>query len=85
MIGEFNILIGNPDERNVEVCFGPLLPDDDFIQMDAETRWPQLLKAIGAFRSTSQARKNGWNKDIEEGWSQVRVGRKTICVLKVTE
>lgn len=30
-------------------------------------RMPNVLKALGAFESTSQARKNGWDLDIPEG------------------
>ena len=30
-------------------------------------RMPQIVKALGAFESTSQARKNGWDKDIPFG------------------
>lgn len=39
-------------------------------------RLPHVLKALGAFKSSSEAAKNGWNKDIEEGFSQhlVRLG-----------
>ena len=30
-------------------------------------RMPQVLKAIGAFKSAGEAARNGWNKEIEEG------------------
>ena len=101
MIGEFNILIGFPTERDIEPCFQPMreLPvllrnqrnlnpirprEINFIKLPVESRWPNLLKEIGAFPSTSQARKNGWNKDIPDGWSEVKIGRRFIFVLKIT-
>lgn len=46
------------DERS---CSGTLFvcPED--------WRMPQLLKAMGVFKSTNDARKNGWDKNIDEG------------------
>ena len=33
-------------------------------------RMPQILKALGAFESSSQAAKNGWNTDVPCGFEQ---------------
>ena len=33
-------------------------------------RMPQVLRAIGAFASASEASKNGWNKEVPVGFSQ---------------
>jgi hypothetical protein len=45
-------------------------------------RMPQILKALGAFESTSQAAKNGWNKDVPSGFSQhtVRISHTKGCI-----
>lgn len=32
-------------------------------------RMPQVMKALGVFKSTGEASRNGWNKDIEFGIS----------------
>lgn len=115
--GEFNIIIGDPPDRDIHLCFGQAPPNigfterslwetsseqdftewtpaeagfttdicDHFLQGSDEWQWPQLLKAIGAFPSAGQARKNGWNKPIDDGFSEIKVGRRKICVLKCTE
>lgn len=89
--GEFNIIIGSPSERDIDVCFfSPPVKSqtdicDDFIWGDENWQWPQLLKEIKAFPSTGQARKNGWNKPIDDGFSEIKIGRRKICVLKCTE
>lgn len=45
-------------------------------------RMPNLLKALGAFESVSQAMKNGWNKDVPTGFSQhtVRIAKTKGCI-----
>jgi hypothetical protein len=41
-----------------------------------------VMANAGVFSSVSQARKNGWNKPIPEGFSQERVGkRKTLITI----
>jgi len=36
--------------------------------------WPQVARALGFFKSATQARKNGWNEEIQPGWNE-KVGR----------
>jgi hypothetical protein len=38
----------------------------------------------GVFQSVSEARKNGWNKPIEAGYSSYRVGKNKllVCIFK---
>jgi len=80
---EFNILIGVTEEGDKELFFGPLSPEDEFIELPADVRWPQLLVKIGMFPSLGQAKKNGWDKDIEPGFSEHKVGKRRIFILKV--
>lgn len=77
-----NIIIGRPDSRDIESLFDP--GEEPIIEIPEDFRWPQLLKHLGIFSSTGQARKNGWDKDIPEGWSEVifKKKRKVIFVLK---
>ena len=76
MSRSINILIGKgvrPDDR--ELFFGPLTPNDEFFALPDDTQWPQALSAVGLFRSTSEARKNGWNRPIEDGFSVFTIGK----------
>ena len=51
-------------------------------------RMPQVLKALGAFKSSTAAAKNGWDLDIEEGVSefQIRINniKGVITLHKIT-
>jgi hypothetical protein len=40
-----------------------------FIVVPSDTPWAHVLAGIGCFPSISQARKNGWNRPIEEGFT----------------
>lgn len=71
-----NILIGFVEEKDKELFFGPLAEDDgEFITLPLETTYPQVLKQAGVFPSTSQARQNGWDKEVPEGFTIVKVGK----------
>lgn len=81
---EHNVLIGNGvQEEDKELFFGPLSDKDKFLSFREDIRFPQLMSEIGVFPSATQARKNGWDKDIPSGWSMHKVGKRHICILKV--
>lgn len=81
---EYNILIGKPIEEDKDLFFGPLSGAEDF-KLKEDMLFANLLVELGLFSSTSQARKNGWNKNIPEGFTDVIVGKlKTrITILKI--
>lgn len=64
--------------------FGDEHQNDPLFAAPASWKFPQLLKALGAFPSTSQAFKNGWNKDIPEGFSSIafRINRQK-CIIAI--
>jgi len=39
-------------------------------------RWPELLRECGAYASSSEARRAGWNKDIPLGITECDLKRK---------
>lgn len=83
---EFNILIGKTIESDKELFFGPLSEEDEFLSFE-DQNFGNLLAQLGLFPSAGQAKKNGWNKDIPEGFTDLEVGKlKTrIVILKITE
>lgn len=85
-INEINILIGNTQEGDRDLFFGPLTDNDKFIEMEKEVRWPEILVNAGIFPSKGQARKNGWDKDIPKGWTDISIGKKKkrFCILNCT-
>lgn len=91
--GEVNIIVGNANfqgldfrvgssrtSRQVEVLrafFGPCPDTDVFLIVPPGTLWAHVLAAVGAFSSIGAARKNGWNKPIEAGFTfPFKVGKK---------
>jgi hypothetical protein len=88
---EFNILIGDGilEDLDKRLFFGPLEDWDKFIKLDLAFRFPQLMRQLGIFPSTSQAMKQGWNKDIPCGFSEWKIGQgknlKRIFILKILD
>ena len=69
--------------EDLDLFFGPLpkkpsdLTDEDTFHI-IEEHWimAHILHKAGIFPSISQARKNGWNKPIPEGFTILTVGKK---------
>jgi len=87
--GHVNVLVntGHLFQSDLELFFGPQETIEDvFIVVPPETNWAHVLAGIGCFPSVSQARKNGWNKPIEDGFtSTFKIGKahpKFITALK---
>lgn len=79
-----NVIIGSASRRDIKEMFGPLTGQEEFIRIDTNAQWGHLLKELSVFPSISQARKNGWDKDIECGFSEAmfRKKRKIVFVFK---
>jgi len=70
-----NFIGKNTKESDKELFFGPL-EDDTFIIIEEHWIMAHILFEAGIFPSISQARKNGWNKPIPEGFNIITVGKK---------
>lgn len=58
---------------------------ETFIEYKDDIPFYVLMRDLGIFKSSSQAKKNGWDKPIPNGWSDFKVGKKKtrICILKI--
>lgn len=66
---------------DVELFLGPVSEDQEQIIFDPKRSiMAHLIKETEVFPSVSQARKNGWNKPIPEGFSQFEVGKQKALV-----
>jgi hypothetical protein len=84
---EVNVLIDECHSSWIGKLFEPQ-EGEFFTRVPIEMTWAHLLAYLQCFPSISQARKNGWDKDIPEGWSEVTIGkarRLRIYVLKGNE
>lgn len=80
------VLIGSgAEESDKELFFGPLQENDIFVEAGDDVKMFHLMGSLGFFRSNSEARKNGWNKDVEDGFSEFKIGKKKIelTILKI--
>lgn len=79
MENDFNILIGNFEERDKDLFFGPLTDKTTFIVSNEKTM-ASLLFNLGLFSSKSQAKKAGWDKEILAGFSSFEIGKKRTII-----
>jgi len=77
IMNEFNVLLGNFEDGDKDLFFGPLTESDVWVTPDHNSL-PQLLKELGFFESNSQARKAGWDGQIPRGFSDFVIGKKKI-------
>ena len=74
-------------ESDKELFFGPLDGTEEFIVIEDHWIMAHIMHAVGIFPSVGQARKNGWNKPIEDGWTDIIVGKlkREITILNLEE
>ena len=75
-----NVVIGESSDKEILEWFGENPSDISIVQLPAESKWPDVLAAIGIFKSKSQARKNGWNKEVDLFWEEAEFKKKKIKV-----
>jgi hypothetical protein len=76
---EFNFILTS-DERDKDLFFGPLTETDKFIPIQSHWIMAHIMAEAGVFPSVSQARSNGWNKPIPDGFSDLVAGKLKIRV-----
>ena len=98
-MNELNILIGDGvRESDKELFFGKLLETDEFFELKDDATWVDIAILAGLFPSKGQARKNGYDIPIAEGFTDTvgsnpiskkksGIGKKNtrVVILKITE
>lgn len=62
--------MGDVPERDVAI---PI--QEEFLLIEDGWTMANIMNAVGLFPSVTQARKNGWNKPIPFGFTDMRVGK----------
>lgn len=75
----FNIIIGGVSGKDLDLFFGPFEKDEVVFHL-SKSEWGSLLATLGIFSSATQARKNGWGKDIPDGFSEARFKKQRTVV-----
>jgi hypothetical protein len=79
-----NFISDNVTESDKAMFFGL---DEDFIVIENGWIMAHVMHRAGIFKSVSQAKKNGWNRDIPSGFHKFIVGKnkKQIWTLNIIE
>lgn len=80
-----NFIKLNTEKADRELFFGPIEPDDTFIIIEDHWTMAHIMHKADIFSSVSQARKNGWNKPIPEGFNHFIVGKLKRNIFIFTE
>lgn len=65
-------------ERDLELHFGDLEGNIEEVHFTEAQDLPNLLKELGVFPSTSEARRAGRDGPIPEGWTELKASKKRM-------
>lgn len=68
-------------ESDKELFFGPLDENEKVIEFNSFSSLADIVVFIGKFPSLTQARKNGWDRPIPEGFSEHKIGKTKFWIL----
>ena len=76
---DFNFIAKNTSSEDIDLFLGPLEPEEETtFEIEERDIMAHLLFKAGVFPSVSQARKNGWNKEIPDGFTSIHAGKNKI-------
>lgn len=77
------------DVKDIHLFLGPIEADQEqsFFESKETLTLAHFMAEAGIFPSVSQARKNGWNKEVPKGFNQFIVGKKRsmITILNIED
>ena len=75
MINERNFISPEVTEEDKDLFFGPL-DGEEFTEIQDFWIMAHIMHESRVFRSVSDARRNGWNKPIPDGFSFFETGKR---------
>lgn len=79
-IKDFNFVSPNTTLWMFDQMFQPIEQGEKFIIIQPNWLMAHVLHNAGLFNSVGDARKNGWNKPIPDGFSNFIIGKKKIKI-----
>lgn len=77
------------DSKDIDLFLGPVNETQNQVFIDSfdNKTLAHIMKDAGVFSSVSDARRNGWNKEVPSGFSHFIVGKKksSIAILNIKE
>ena len=81
MTNEFNFIGEKVSDEDAELLLGPFEPTDGpVISFPESWTMAHIMHAAGIFKSVSEARKNGWNTPVANGFQHLVVTKRKINV-----
>jgi len=82
-----NILIGDVSKADKELFFGPFPSNEAFERFEDNAMLLDILVNVKIMPSKGECRRNGWHREIKEGYSEVTVGKlkHKLYMLKLTK
>ena len=77
---DWNFISKNVSPMDIILFFSPEDINEKFDLIENNWNMSHIMTKVGIFPSVSQARKNGWNIPIIEGFSEYKVGKKKIQI-----
>lgn len=71
----FNFISSNVSTKDIEDFFCPLDGSEIFYLIQPHYKLYNVMYLSGIFSSLTQAKKNGWDKEIPKGYSEYIVGK----------
>lgn len=75
-----NFVHESVSDADLDLFMGPIHPQEEFVRFGEAWTMAHIALHLGMFQSLTQARKNGFNKPIPEGFSQHVMGKKKTAV-----
>ena len=86
---DFDFVLKGMSEKDKDLFLGPMSDGQDMIEfeIDDKLRIAHFMAQAGIFPSVGQARKNGWDRPIPDGFSHFVVGKKKskITILNIKD
>jgi len=80
------VLIGDIKDSDLDLFCGPILESDNIVRISSsEVHMGIILKTLGLIPSLGWARKNGWFKPIERGFTDFTFGKKRVRITILKE
>jgi hypothetical protein len=78
---DHDIIIGDYRDSDI-VAIG--FDKSCLLTRDKNIRFPQVFKLLGICKSCSEAKRNGWDKEIPWGFNLIKYGHRLIAIFKLT-
>jgi hypothetical protein len=82
---DFNFIKSSREDADKELFFAPINDEDKFFKIEDNMNMANIIFIAGILPSVSQARKNGWNKPIPNGFTDIRVGKNKTRITILNE